>query len=87
MLRNTRVTPEPLGTAAWQPSIGVLVQMPFISTHFYTGPLVETLGGTDISWILGLIVPAVLYYVGARVSSRSIPERLILPAERGGMAG
>jgi NCS1 family nucleobase:cation symporter-1 len=32
-------------------------------------------------------VPAVLYYVGARVSSRSIPERLILPAERGGMAG
>jgi NCS1 family nucleobase:cation symporter-1 len=67
--------------------IGVLVQMPFISTHFYTGPLVETLGGTDISWILGLIVPAVLYYVGARVSSRSIPERLILPAERGGMAG
>jgi len=44
---------------------GVLVQMPFISTHFYTGPLVASLGDTDISWIIGLVVPAGLYYVCA----------------------
>ncbi|WP_339385778.1 purine-cytosine permease family protein [Burkholderia sp. Ac-20379] len=62
-------------------AIGILVQMPFISTGFYTGPLVDALGGTDISWILGLAVPALLYYAGARVSSRRIPERLILPGE------
>ncbi|QBR04469.1 purine-cytosine permease family protein [Paraburkholderia pallida] len=61
--------------------VGVLVQMPFISTSFYTGPLVDDLGGTDISWILGLVVPAVLYYVCARASARIIPERLILPAD------
>ncbi|WP_153101740.1 cytosine permease [Paraburkholderia hayleyella] len=59
--------------------IGVLVQLPFISTSFYTGPLVDALGGTDISWILGLAVPALLYYVCARASSRSISEDLILP--------
>jgi NCS1 family nucleobase:cation symporter-1 len=63
--------------------VGVVVQMPFISTSFYTGPLVDALGGTDISWILGLIVPAVLYYTCARHSSRTIPKHLILPVEQG----
>ena len=28
--------------------IGILVQIPFLSTAFYTGPLVEPLGGVDI---------------------------------------
>ena len=42
--------------------VGILVQVPFLSTAFYTGPLVATLGGADISWIVGLIVPGALYY-------------------------
>ncbi|AIO70220.1 purine-cytosine permease family protein [Burkholderia oklahomensis] len=62
-------------------AIGVLVQMPFIATEFYTGPLVAKLGGTDISWIIGLVVPGVLYYVTARRQAAHIPERLILPDE------
>jgi NCS1 family nucleobase:cation symporter-1 len=45
---------------------GVLVQMPFISTKLYTGPMVERLGGVDISWIIGLVVPSILYYLFAR---------------------
>ncbi|WP_323119840.1 purine-cytosine permease family protein [Burkholderia alba] len=61
--------------------IGVLVQMPFIATGFYTGPLVDLLGGTDISWIIGLVVPGVLYYVAARRQTAHVPERLILPDE------
>lgn len=60
--------------------IGVLVQLPFIATKFYTGPLVDYLGGVDISWIIGPVVPAVLYYLVARRSSRAVPDRLILPA-------
>jgi NCS1 family nucleobase:cation symporter-1 len=60
---------------------GILVQVPFISTAFYTGPLVAPLGGADISWILGLIVPATLYYGVARTSTARIPPRLILPQE------
>jgi len=60
-------------------AFGVLIQMPFIATGFYTGPLVDKLGGTDISWIIGLLVPAVLYYVVAQKSGRRIPEHLILP--------
>lgn len=61
--------------------VGILVQMPFISTAFYTGPLVAPLGGADISWILGLLVTGALYYVVARGSRRNIPSGLILPQE------
>lgn len=46
--------------------IGLLAQLPFLVTHFYTGPLVDSLGGADVSWIVGLVVPAVLYWLLAR---------------------
>ncbi|WP_377267889.1 cytosine permease [Peterkaempfera sp. SMS 1(5)a] len=45
---------------------GVAIEVPFMSTSFYTGPLVEPLGGADISWILGLLTSAVLYYLAMR---------------------
>ncbi|MNN99473.1 hypothetical protein D3C81_2191240 [compost metagenome] len=55
--------------------------MPFISTKLYTGPMVAHLGGVDISWIIGLVVPSVLYYLVARRSNRPVPARMVLPAE------
>jgi nucleobase:cation symporter-1, NCS1 family len=60
--------------------LGVLVQMPFISTSFYTGPFVDALGGTDVSWILGLVVPGATYYLVMRRAPRNYPARLVLPA-------
>jgi NCS1 family nucleobase:cation symporter-1 len=60
--------------------IGVLIQLPFISTKLYTGPLVERLGGVDISWIIGLLVPAMLYYLVAR--KRSVPASAVLPVAK-----
>lgn len=62
-------------------AFGVLVQMPFISTKLYTGPMVERLGGVDISWIIGLVVPAVLYYLFARRDTRPAARE---PAHRAG---
>ena len=59
--------------------IGILVQIPFLDTAFYTGPLVAPLGGVDISWILGLVVPATLYYAFGRASRRRAPPHIILP--------
>jgi NCS1 family nucleobase:cation symporter-1 len=59
--------------------IGIAVQVPFLSTAFYTGPLVELLGGVDISWIVGLIVPGILYYALGRASQRRAPREIILP--------
>ena len=61
--------------------IGILVQIPFLATSFYTGALVEPLGGVDISWIVGLLVPALLYYFLGRPSQRRAPAQIILPAE------
>lgn len=46
--------------------IGVLVEIPFMNTTFYTGPIANALGGADISWIVGLLVSAPLYYFLAR---------------------
>lgn len=57
--------------------IGILAQLPFLVTHFYTGPLVEPLGGADVSWIVGLIVPAALYWLLARRDTRHIPEETV----------
>jgi NCS1 family nucleobase:cation symporter-1 len=60
--------------------IGILVQIPFLSTAFYTGPLVEPLGGVDVSWIVGLLVPGAIYFVFGRASRRRAPSHLVLPA-------
>ncbi|MEW2544613.1 cytosine permease [Streptomyces sp. NPDC047002] len=54
------------GTALVAYGVGLAAQFPFLSTSFYTGPAVGPLGGADISWIVGLAVPAVLYGLLAR---------------------
>lgn len=59
--------------------IGVVVQVPFLSTSFYTGPWVARLRGVDYSWIVGLVVPGVLYFVFGRGSARRAPDRMVLP--------
>ncbi|MEU5839335.1 cytosine permease [Streptomyces diacarni] len=59
-------------------AVGLVAQFPFLATHFYTGPLVEPLGGADISWLVGLAVPAVLYWLVTRRDTSHIPERTIL---------
>jgi NCS1 family nucleobase:cation symporter-1 len=43
--------------------IAIVIEIPFISTTLYTGPLVKYLGGADISWLIGLVIASVLYYV------------------------
>jgi len=41
--------------------VAVVVEIPFASSTFYTGPAVDLLGGADIAWIVGLVVAAGLY--------------------------
>ncbi|GAB3560881.1 purine-cytosine permease family protein [Spelaeicoccus albus] len=64
--------------------IGLAAQMPFLYTSFYTGPFVKALGNTDYSWIIGLIVPAIVYFILSKIIKRSIPTRLILPDDAEG---
>lgn len=42
--------------------IAIVVQIPFMSTAFFTGPLFEALGGVDIAWIIALTLPGVIYF-------------------------
>lgn len=59
---------------------GVLVQIPFLAQTLYTGPITELLGGADISWLVGLVVTSVLYYiVGKRVNHP--PAHMIYPTD------
>lgn len=58
--------------------IGVLVQIPFMSQAMYTGPITKMLGGTDISWIVGLLLTAIIYYPWARRCNVA-PEEMIYP--------
>jgi NCS1 family nucleobase:cation symporter-1 len=62
------------GRWAWRAlvayGVGILVEIPFMSTSFYTGPMVAPLGGADISWILGLIVSGGLYAILGRAITR-----------------
>jgi NCS1 family nucleobase:cation symporter-1 len=73
------------GRWGWQAlvafTLGILAQIPFLATSLVTGPFVDLLGGADISWILGLVLTGILYWVLAKVTPSKVPDRLILPAE------
>jgi NCS1 family nucleobase:cation symporter-1 len=55
--------------------VGCLALAPFISTTFWTGPIAKAIG-FDLSWLVGLIVPALLYVILCRsryFSVRAVP--------------
>ena len=48
--------------------LGILVQLPFIDSALYTGPVARAMGGIDLSWIVGLAITAPAYYWLAKLS-------------------
>lgn len=48
--------------------IGVIVQLPFLVTTFYTGPIAAALGGVDVAWLVGFAVSAIAYLLFARIA-------------------
>ncbi|HEY9292687.1 MAG TPA: cytosine permease [Microlunatus sp.] len=68
-------------TALISYGIGVLAQIPFLAQSLYTGPITKALGGADISWLVGLLLTAVIYYPWAKRTSNP-PDQLIPPAGR-----
>jgi len=46
--------------------VGIVVQIPFVATDFYTGPLARAMGGVDISWLVGIAVVSPVYYFAMR---------------------
>jgi NCS1 family nucleobase:cation symporter-1 len=60
--------------------IGIVAQIPFTAQTLYTGPIAKALGGADISWIVGIVVTAALYYPLARRTANP-PAHMIYPQE------
>jgi nucleobase:cation symporter-1, NCS1 family len=50
--------------------LGVLVQIPFMNSTLYVGPIANWLGGAELAWILGIVVSGGLYYVLAKPGAR-----------------
>ncbi|HET8599518.1 MAG TPA: cytosine permease [Segeticoccus sp.] len=64
--------------------VGVVVQIPFLAQSLYTGPITKALGGADISWLVGLVVTAVIFYPWAKRRSDP-PETMIYPTRAQGV--
>lgn len=50
--------------------LGVVVELLFIDQSFYSGPLLSAVGGNDISWIVGFIVPLAAYWIAGSIARR-----------------
>jgi nucleobase:cation symporter-1, NCS1 family len=62
------------GRLAWRGllayALGLAAEWPFVSQPDYIGPLVSRLGGADISWVVGWIIPATTYLLLAQAGKR-----------------
>ena len=61
--------------------IGMLVQLPFANSTWWKGWLVDSLSGADIAWIVGLVVPAAVYYLLSRPQRQAVPIAASVGAE------
>lgn len=43
--------------------IGVAIQIPFMNSSLYVGPIAKRMGGAELAWVLGLVVAGGLYYL------------------------
>ena len=60
--------------------IGIVIQIPFLSTTLFTGFAAEAINGVDISWLVGLAVICPLYYVLMRPQFQESAEPAAEPA-------
>lgn len=61
-------------------AVGIVVQIPFMVTPMFTGPLAEPLGYIDVAWILGFIVSGLVYLILTRVFGKSEVAPSVEPA-------
>lgn len=50
------------------------VEIPFMNTTVFQGPLSKAMGGADIAWIVGLVVAIPVYYALARNQRQATPQ-------------
>ncbi|MDR3096596.1 MAG: cytosine permease [Paraburkholderia sp.] len=53
---------------------GIAVQIPFMAESFFHGPFASIVGDADVSWMVGLVVTALTYYIFASKNSSRSPR-------------
>ncbi|MBE7564134.1 MULTISPECIES: purine-cytosine permease family protein [Acidithiobacillus] len=57
-------------------TLGFILEIPFMSNAFYTGPIAKMIGGADISWLVASPFIAAFYYVISKSDGVSTHRRL-----------
>jgi NCS1 family nucleobase:cation symporter-1 len=57
--------------------VGVLIEVPFMNTTLYEGPIAKAWGGADVAWFVGFFVSAVAYYLWARSEATETAVQLV----------
>lgn len=53
---------------------GILVQVPFINSSLYVGPIANLLGGAEVAWIIGLVVSGGIFLAFTRKKAITEPN-------------
>lgn len=56
-------------------TVGFLAMIPFFSVSFFVGPVAQLLGGSDFSFVIGLVVSGGLYLIFARSIDHAVEEK------------
>lgn len=43
--------------------VGIVIQIPFLTNAFFTGPFANVIPDVDVSWVIGLVVSFIAYYL------------------------
>jgi NCS1 family nucleobase:cation symporter-1 len=72
------------GRVAWVALVvyvaGFLLEIPFMNTSLYEGPIAKSLNGADIAWLVGLAVISPVYYFAAKAFAPAGPVAAPEPA-------
>ncbi|AHI25080.1 thiamine permease [Komagataeibacter xylinus] len=52
--------------------MGIVVQVPFISNELYSGLLARQMDGVDLSWVVGILLPGLVYWLVSRKPGASM---------------
>jgi NCS1 family nucleobase:cation symporter-1 len=66
--------------------VGVLIQVPFMNSSLYVGPIASWMGGAEVAWLLGLLVAGGLYYAlswRVRAAAQPSASHPLTPAPKG----
>ncbi|CAM3321722.1 hypothetical protein GCM10011247_16240 [Pseudomonas plecoglossicida] len=57
----------------------IVLEIPFMSTSMYVGPVASSLHGIDLAWAVGLVFPALAYYALMRRRTHTAPADAAKP--------